>query len=176
MIGTHPIFSDVSMPKSTYICPLSPEVISLLGTTSDADVGRIAGRPSCSIKYHRTQLGIEAFGSQPWLESYNELLGKMPDSAVAEITGAHPSTVGKHRKRLNIPIFGDEVVHRPKYVWSEDDDDLLGTMRDKDVAARLGITEIQARYRRTELGIPSVIFGRTAKPSWGPKASMRKAG
>jgi hypothetical protein len=63
---------------------------------------------------------------------------------------------------------GDAAASRGGVPWTAEEDALLGTMKDKEVAARTGRTEDAVSDRRYDLGVPAFVSGRlTANRSSG---------
>jgi hypothetical protein len=77
------------------------------------------------------------------------LLGKLPDAEVAVRTGRTLTAVECHRRALKI-----RYTHGRYSWWTPDDDALLGTASDVEIARRLGRSEAAIRARRINLHVP----------------------
>jgi hypothetical protein len=66
----------------------------------------------------------------------------------------HKSTVHKRRTALGIPSHrAHQPVTQPR-TWTPAEDQLLGTMPDRELAARLGCTPAMVFNRRAKLDVP----------------------
>lgn len=92
-----------------------------------------------------------------WTPEEELLLGTMSDRDAAQRLGRTEISVRTRRLALRVPKFGA----RPRKLagerrrWTPEEDALLGTMPDPDVAARLGRTVDAVGLRRLALEIPA---------------------
>lgn len=96
-----------------------------------------------------------------WNEALTPLLGTMTDKALAEKAGCATHVVAYQRKKLGVPAFSTfhEQVGvmggKPLRVWTAEEDALLGTNSDLQIAQALGRSPNSVTQRRQRLGVPS---------------------
>ncbi len=86
----------------------TPEEDALLGTESDPQIARRLGRSSKSVVQRRTRLKIPSNQAQvtpTWTPEEDRLLGTDPDSVIAECLGRSALAVEKRRRKLGIVAF-----------------------------------------------------------------------
>jgi len=76
------------------------------------------------------------------------LLGKLPDEEVTQWTGHSLASVRRARNKRRILS-----VHRVAPAWRPEEDDLLGTATDQEVAEQLNRTIAAVKHRRVIKGI-----------------------
>ncbi|NVL49857.1 hypothetical protein F2S72_08905 [Pseudomonas syringae pv. actinidiae] len=101
-----------------------------------------------------------------WSPEKVALLGTMSDTDVAEQIGGKVHTVAIKRQELGIACYKPAVSKirgrpRPNFNWTQEALSLIGTMADKDVASRLGLSTGAVGVKRRSLG----IAGRSQKLS-----------
>lgn len=132
----------------------------LLGTMSDANVARKLNIAASQIRYRRQILNIPAFGYSnkiEWNKQRLSSLGKKPDHILAKEWGYPQKDVCEKRESLNIKA-------KSKSIWKKKDIALLGTMSDKNVAQRIGLSATCIINKRKELGIAP--FSAVLKINW----------
>jgi len=98
------------------------------------------------------------------------LLGVVRDEEIARQTGIPVSKVRHRRHRLGIPIAQPQ-----KRRWTAEEDALLGTALDVEVAGKLGRSEASVQLRRLQLGIapaPAPMHPRSGDSgyrNWDPR-------
>jgi len=161
--------------------PWTPEEDKLLGTATDAEIGRRLGRKEIAVRQRRKRLRIPPSRYvKPWTKEENRLLGILPDAELARRFGRSLIGVTGHREWLKIPA-PPRPNHKPwtaaegrpafvvayrrrilkitpfigsHRVWTQAEDELLGTMADRRLARRLKRTFHSVRSRRIKKGIP----------------------
>ena len=83
------------------------------------------------------------------------MLGLRPDAQVAMLLGIGVDAVRHRRHQLRISLPGRERTFAAPKPWRAEDDALLGTVSDQEVARRLGRTTSCVKARRVRLGIAS---------------------
>ena len=86
------------------------EMIAVLGTDTDRNVGAMLRIPPWSVSLKRSALSIPPYVPPPprtnpghlWTASEIELLGTMPDQKLADLLDIDPSTVMRKRHKLGI--------------------------------------------------------------------------
>jgi hypothetical protein len=81
---------------------------------------------------------------------------------LAQIFGVSRLRIRAYRKLHGIAAV--KVPTSTKFRWTKQEDRLLGTMSDRDLARQLGIPGHQVRHRRVQRGIPR--FGRQGTIRW----------
>ena len=143
---------------------------ALLGTDSDANIGRILKIPSKQVQFRRDKLGIPPYGKGnkvEWTQEKIELLGKFPDHHLANLFHVPQGLITKKRAELGIPGAPSKLR------WEEWQIRLLGTLPDKELAAKIGISHSAVRGKRIELGISA--FQKIKKTEW-TKKWLRRVG
>src|SRR5205823_1162067 len=87
--------------------------------------------------------------------------GQRPDSYVARLLGISVAAV-KHR-RLNLKILRRPATPRFFQEWKPEEDALLGTASDAEIARRLKCASSTVRLRRSKLKIAACV------PNWTPQ-------
>lgn len=145
----------------------TPGMLRLLGDVPDGTLAREYGISHSSVKIRRIEEGIYPYGQtamdpDPVLPlDVIELIGKETDQRLFQVYG-----VARQKIRLYRALHGIQAAPPPDrfiHHWTQEDEQLLGTNSDRRVAAQIGVTPMQAMYRRTQLGIPSA----------GKKSSLR---
>lgn len=127
----------------------TPEREALLGTASDAEIGRRLGIPYYRVTTRRRRLGIPSACPIPrhdWTD-IDPLLGCEPDAAVAARFGMHEETARRRRLKLKIPPYRPErrTIRR---------DDSLRSLLECPTAEISEISSSAAVMLRQELGLP----------------------
>jgi DNA-binding CsgD family transcriptional regulator len=137
----------------------SEDMVSRLGTDTDAAIAEELRLSASSVAYKRRRLGIRAYGPDSggprprvrWRRSMLALLGKAPDREVAKRLGLTREQVWWKRQQLGIRSF----VPPPRPVeWPRWALRLLG-WRHTEIARRLGIQPKTVLAKRQQLGIPA---------------------
>ena len=106
----------------------------MLGTRPDRDVAQLLGRSVVSVAWRRRKLGIPCcYKHRPWHDYELAIIGVKPDAEVARLTGHPLQAVALKRQQLGKPK-ADQVMD----YWTPEEDKLLGTMPDAEVAGRIG--------------------------------------
>jgi hypothetical protein len=143
--------------------PWRPEDDRLLGTRPDRQVALLLGRSVTNVGWRRAKLGIPPkTRPQLWTPREEALLGTKPDEELAQVFGRTVAAVRARRIQLGRPkpdaAFKVIKPARPgaRYcTWTSEEDALLGTRPDAEVAGKLGCSAARVRRRRQLLGIPS---------------------
>ncbi|TVQ90051.1 MAG: hypothetical protein EA397_13925 [Deltaproteobacteria bacterium] len=171
------------------------EHIDQLGKISDPDFGKLVGASPRVVGAFRRKHGIEPYkvptsaeagpaksrkgGKPSKIDAYFDLLGTVPDSQVAELAGVTVNAVSNYRRRRSIPAFDPSADGSSKGPAKstgrrrskiEDYRELLGTVPDRVVAKKAGVTlNAVSNYRRRR-NIPA--FDPSEPPAAGaPKAA-----
>ena len=83
----------------------------------------------------------------------------MHDLKLAKLPKRNNTTIRERRLKLGIPSFRKHGPFTPSREWAPADDDLLGTMTDPELAARLGCTVRMVYNRRVKLGVAAFSRG-----------------
>lgn len=91
------------------------------------------------------------------IDGIRDQLGRISDRAAAEIAGVSQRTITSYRQRHGIPAFTGRGAAKGTHRRSRVDPfrDLLGTMTDREVAERAGVTVNAVRNYRQSRGIES---------------------
>jgi hypothetical protein len=129
----------------------------LLGTMPDKRLARRLNRSAETVRTRRANKGIPVFNPKKhwWTPDDDKLLGLRPDAQVAMLLGIKASAVKHRRQQLRISLPGQERKISPPKPWGAEDDAMLGTVPDAEVAHRLGRTASCVKARRVRLGIAS---------------------
>ncbi len=105
-----------------------------------------------------------AFDAPPqFWEDHRDQLGKKPDRELAALWGVPMAQVKRHRERHGIAACKPSYAIGPA-AWTAEQDAMLGSMPDTEVADALGNIDPKAvKSRRKELGIPSYADQVSAK-------------
>jgi hypothetical protein len=132
----------------------SPQELALLGTMSDADVGKEVGLSSSAVNMKRLSLGIPAFKPAAprvdWSEGKLALLGAAPDMEVARRLLISEVTVKRHRLRRGIAASGERRPVAPTRELVA-----LLHLQTSEVQRRTGLKDDTIRALRERLGIPA---------------------
>jgi hypothetical protein len=136
----------------------------------------------CSrLKQLRTGFPVDA-SPRPWSAEEIALLGTLHDGALARQLGRTLYSVAAKRRALRIPPALTPRQQKPTRIWrnrrgklvrvavrpwTPQEDRLLGTLRDRALAVKLGRTLAGVKTRRKSLGIPSPRS--KARSTRGPK-------
>ena len=129
----------------------------MLGAMSDARLARRLKRSVETVRTRRAHKGIPVFNPKKhwWTAEDDKLLGLRPDAQVAMLLGVAVSAVKHRRQQLRILLPGQERRATHPKPWAAEDDAMLGTVSDAQVAQRLGRTVSCVKARRVRLGTPS---------------------
>lgn len=136
---------------------LTPEQVIALGTAPDSALARKWGLTRYQVTRARKARGIADFApvAGPWPEKWLKLLGTATDQAVADKinSGSQSRKVTIHSVR-SMRMSRDIPAQVPRaYIWTADEDVLLGTAADSVIAAQLGCSRRCVLMRRQALGI-----------------------
>jgi len=137
----------------------APELLALLGRMADLKVANLAGVDIQTVVRERRRRGIASFlphWRHDWTAEEIALLGTASDSEVGAAVGVSRVVVRRKRHLLGIPSFHPRP-HEPVggLSWGPEDLALLGTMTDREVARRLGISIAAVNHKRRLLKIPA---------------------
>jgi hypothetical protein len=136
----------------------TPEMVAVLGTDSDPNVGAMLRIPPWSVRRKRTLLGIPPYtpppaGANPghdWSPREIALLGTMPDQKLADRLGIGVGAVAHKRQVLHI----SPAKPKPRPIrWTKTMLSLLGEHPDSEVGRRYGISTSRVKLKRRALGI-----------------------
>ena len=135
----------------------------LLGTMSDAKASKQIGCSTNQVRTRRLELGIPGFRRKTvdWAE-HEHLLGTMPDATVAKKIGCSASAISRRRKELGIPTVqpNHQQLRRTEEFWKKWDK-FLGTVSDRELAAKAKISISTVTARRNKKGVTAY---RNSKP------------
>lgn len=128
------------------------------GRIPDAEIARKVGISAQRVNALRRLRGIPACpttaGPRAWPAEHVAMLGRVHDRVVAARTGRTAAAVYAMRKKLGI---GAKAAPAPRASanrpWTQAEVDLLGTMSDAKVAARIGVATSTVRRARAALEI-----------------------
>ncbi len=180
ILGIAPCTLAPSLPSNTI--HLQTDVLELLGKESDRMIANRLGISDSVIKRHRLRLGIESYAiatgndgrirkgenKKRWGESKvtdecMSLLGTMPDEDLGQRYGISKSVICLTRKKHGIKSYAairDKNSRQRKHHTRcrkkpNEVIPLLGTMLDKALAQKFGISISTVSNTRQKLGIPS---------------------
>jgi hypothetical protein len=153
-----------------------PEDDKTLGTRPDKQVALLLGRSVTNVAWRRQKLGIAACRQpRPWAANEEALLGTKPDKELARKFGRTLKAVEARRIQRGQPkpdaVFrviklasrtdrASKAAVMPhakpgaRYcTWTPDEDALLGSFTDEEVARKLGCPVTRVRRRRRKLGL-----------------------
>jgi len=135
-----------------------PNVAPLLGTMPDPQLAEKLGIKEHRIRQARNKLGIPAFYEEmyiygEWTPENLAKLGKMSDNALAKLMGISSSSVSKKRQSLEIAPLGIKKKTGNLGVDWDQWKHLLGTMRDSELAEKIGVTLRMVCHARNKCGI-----------------------
>lgn len=95
-----------------------------------------------------------------WLADMVALIGTMPDRLVAKTLGLKESSVTRMRYEKRIKAFPEKHQRRGRKmrVWTQDEIEMLGTMPDRFVANRIGISSAAVCKKRHKLNIKARLW------------------
>jgi hypothetical protein len=143
----------------------------LLGKMSDNKCARKLGRALWRVKRRRIQLRIPVFNSRhhQWSLEDDKLLGVRTDDEIAALLRTSAKAVAHRRRQFNIAPCAKQIrqgllaraqARRLRRVgghfgtYTRQEEKLMGTMLDKELAKRLGRTQKAVEARRIQLQIP----------------------
>jgi hypothetical protein len=130
----------------------------LLGTMPDRRLARRLKRSTESVAARRNSKNIPIFDPKKhvWTPDDDKLLGLRPDAQIAMLLRISESAVHHRRSRLGIPPPGAQGLARTQVrPWLPEEEALLGTVPDAEVARRLGRPHTSVSAHRRHLGIAS---------------------
>ncbi|HTV39279.1 MAG TPA: hypothetical protein VMF08_01780 [Candidatus Sulfotelmatobacter sp.] len=152
-----------------------PEDEKILGARPDRQTGLLLGRSPANIYWRRKMLGIPAKAKpRAWTQEETALLGVKPDAELAKLFGRTVGAVAALRMqlgrtkmdaRVNVVKVAGHVAavgvpttknagKGARYVtWTPEEDALLGTLSDAEVAKKLGCSIMRVFRRRSLLGV-----------------------
>lgn len=140
------------------------ELINMLGREPDSKIAEKFNYSRAAIALIRKNRGIPSFRasrfSSEQLAEMQSMLGKYHDSEIAKKFNISNVTVKKIREATGIkPCRGKrtKTEERNKFLIP-----LLGTLSDKDLAEKAGLSEFTISYLRRKLNIPA--FGGRGRP------------
>jgi DNA-binding CsgD family transcriptional regulator len=124
---------------------------------SDQLLARRLKRTPESVKTRRAAKGIPICDPKKhrWTADDDKLLGLRPDAQVAMLLRITVESVKHRRHQLRISLPGQERTIAVPKPWRAEDDAMLGTVSDQEIASRLGRSATSVKARRTRLGIAS---------------------
>ena len=124
---------------------------------SDKHLARRLKRTAESVKTRRAGKGIPICDPKKhrWTADDDKLLGLRPDAQVALLLRVSVEAVKHRRHQLRVSLPGQERTMAVPKPWRAEDDALLGTISDQEVAQRLGRSATSVKARRARLGIAS---------------------
>jgi len=156
--------------------------LAMLGKRSDREVASIMNASSGRVAAKRLSLGIECYATSSkswhtWTDKEIAMLGQDYDPGVARKIGISVSCVTNKRRQLGIRSFlRRKAVSRPRRSlsdWKAEEIALLGTMTDKNVAARLDLSPSTVRLKRLSLEIPPFRKRASSPGIWTPDVMAR---
>ena len=108
----------------------------------------------------RRRRGIEPVNPRrtfEWSDDMIALLGTDSDRAIGERLGLPSSTVARKRWVLGIPSYYPSRSAARGFRWQARHLALLGTMTDREVARRIGISKTTVAEKRSQRGIPAFL-------------------
>lgn len=135
--------------------------LKLLGTMTDAELGKKLGLANTTVAAKRRSLGIP--GRNGRLEpiviprNFKLKLGKWSDGKIASKLGVASSAVSRARRKLGIP-----PIMKANYLPPEADE-YLGKLPDTVIAERFGVSRTCVGNRRAALGIARTKVMKKAK-------------
>ena len=179
------------------------QFFDMLGKVPDGDIAGKAGVSTNSVQALRTKWGIAAHKAaksekktdgppavrKSKVGVYLDMLGQVPDSEIAAMAGVKVSSVAAYRRRHGIPTFDSPATATPEPVTEGSPSarrkagrrskldpyaDLLGTVPDREVAAKAGVSTSAVAVYRRRWGLPA--FKKTsATPDVAPAPAKKKA-
>lgn len=111
-----------------------------------------AGVPPCPRNSLAEQYRVELTEAAPGRIRH---LGTDSDRVIGEILGLHPGSVSRKRRLLGIPAHYAAIYEVRGYPWTAAKLKLLGTMSDRALAGRLGVSATTVSSKRLLAGIPA---------------------
>lgn len=151
------------------------EMIRALGQVPDKRIAREFNVSDASVKVKRIELGILPFGKtemDPAPDLPTDVIsqiGKVPDKQLSDTYKVHRVHIRIYRALHGIKEA--EFQYPLEHAWTSEEEALLGTMSDGDVARQLQVPAGQVMWRRRRLGIPA--YQRTATIRWTPQRVAR---
>lgn len=166
LIGRKPSLEAIKKSaEAKRIYQITPEIISLLGKTTDSDLGRKFNIHPATIRQWRVERGISRYEGKRHYQHIElpddclQRLGKIPDEQLANLYGVSPQTIARRRKDKKVsPVVegGAGRVTNPAVVAITY---LMGTMSDANLARLYNVNSKAIYYRRKKLGIPAYKGG-----------------
>lgn len=154
--------------------------IDLLGTAPDKAVAKQIGRTTMAVTLKRSKLCIQSCNPEQRPKNVWEdldavaKLGRVPDAQLADELGVHVSSVCAARKARSIPACNPKHS-RPTGAgrWGEVNSELLGTLPDREIADRIGVTRTAVVAARKRRGIaPGTQQPDTAVAAWQSRLGL----
>lgn len=147
--GTRVRLGIASYRARRQVFPWTAYQIRCLGRFTDIALARRWKLTKRAVRMKRIALGIRSCHWRPtWTDAMRAVLPSMTITAAAQHLGLSVYQVAEERRRLGIR----RAVQPPRRFTAEEDR-LLGTMRDVDLARRLGRHPHAVTQRRHHLGI-----------------------
>ena len=127
--------------------PWTKRELKMLGTRPDSEVAAAIGRQCGTVQVRRGDLGIKSFRERnqfQWSAETDRLLGTRRDSELAKHLRVPLWAVKARRQQLGI----SSSVYRK---WTRQEEQLIGTMPDQEVARITGRTAKAIMHRRLSL-------------------------
>lgn len=140
---------------------------ALLGSRPDPEVAKIFGVGPRHIARQRKLMGIPEFRRTCWTPELLALLGTVSDAEVADRSGGTLTVAAVENKRhkLRIPICQASVHAKSGgAALPEAAIKLLGTISDRELAARFGVKASVVRNIRLDARIPTYLSVRGSLP------------
>lgn len=157
-----PKYSHSIIPENEFVWTQAMD--ALLGTMLDQDLAEKLGCTAAAVRNRRRLLEIpgcrnpiSAANKVEWTPAMDALLGTITDTDLAKLMGCSKSSVLTRRRQLGIPSCYQS--HKPlnKFVWTSEIDAQIGSMSDKQLAEKLGVTPTTVGKRRRLLGIAAKV-------------------
>jgi hypothetical protein len=132
--------------------PKPPHIVQAMRRAATGRKTSAETRAKMSATHERMCAERRAAG-EGWQDAWDDLLGKMSDKQLAERLGVHASTVFVRRKMLGVRSHRPHRPVTPARDWTVDEDRLLGTMPDTELAATLACTPVMVFNRRRSLRV-----------------------
>lgn len=108
-----------------------------------------------------------------WQPHEDALLGTLTDAALAARLDMGVGSVRERRSKLGIPPRGyvksDGTSQRRPHQWTPEENALLGTLHDAEIARRIGMGRGSVSQRRRRAGIPAFASAGAPVKHWTPE-------
>jgi hypothetical protein len=156
-VKPHPAIERTSSPRRF---SWTEKRVALLGRVEDQVVARRLGLHPSVVGNERRRRGIAPVNPRrtiEWSDDMIALLGTDSDRAIGETLGLPLSAVWRKRRALDIPSYYPSRSAPRGFRWQARHLALLGTMTDREVARRIGVSTTTVANKRSQLGIPAFM-------------------